>query len=183
MNKPNINEIPSVDRLLNYLEQRNEDRGLMANMRAGLREATQTAAWPVLAAFCDLTNIQTFKIYQTVAGLYALHPRVCADQNMGLLCRRLCDPDELRGLQNGRGPSEDIKEGPMSKRLRRLLDADRLEICDLVVRIVTLAKSRDIPVDYSTLAKDMLSWTSRTKREWAQSFWGTDSQPSKAGEG
>lgn len=178
----NNNSIVAVDRMLEYLQKRSQDRGLMADVRAGLRQSTQAASWPVIAMFCDLTKVPDALVYQMIAGLYAMHPIVCSNQSMGGLCRSLCDTDEGAVLDDEANISKGVKEGPISRRFRRLLDADSSEICDLVVNIVMLAKSKGRPVDYSTLAKDILRWGEAVKRKWAQDFWGDLSNSMQVGD-
>lgn len=159
--------INNMDQLLDELSKKQSDRGFMADMRSGLRFSTRMNAWPVIARFCDLADPRS-RIYEVIAGLYAMHPIVCNDKNMGQLCREL-------QAESGDLP-DDEKESSMSKRFKRLLDADREEMCELVIRIVMYAKSKEKPVDYKTLGKDMLFWNQRTKREWANGFWGENGE-------
>ncbi|MBO4317470.1 MAG: type I-E CRISPR-associated protein Cse2/CasB [Mailhella sp.] len=162
----------SLVSMLKALEKRRDDRGLMADLRAGLKDNTQMKAWPYLARFCDLNDRYRADVFRTMAGLFASHPLECRGEGMGRLCRRLCDQDEMKSLGGGAAFSEDAKEGPVTKRVKQLLDSDRDEICERVVRIVLYAKSKDIPVDYHALADDLLHWGDRVRRRWAQDFWG-----------
>lgn len=39
-----------TDRLVDFLVKKTADRGLMADMRAGLRSTTKMNAWPILSS-------------------------------------------------------------------------------------------------------------------------------------
>ncbi len=173
-----------TDRLVDFLVKKTADRGLMADMRAGLRSTTKMNAWPILAKFCNLSDSR-LRVYEVVAGLYATYPNICEGKNMGALCRELCGEEEERGIQNSsvssglRETEDDVKEGPMAKRFKRLLEADRGEICELIIRIVLYARSMEKAVDYKSLGRDLLKWNDEIKRRWAQSFWAPRETDSK----
>ena len=161
-----------LEAMLKALECRRDDRGFMADIRAGLRENTQMKAWPCLSHFCDLTDGYRSDVFRTVAGLYATHPETREGMGMGHICKQLCDSDEKKTLYSGGAFSEDVKEGPVTKRMKQLLDSDRDEICERVIRIILYAKSKEIPVDYLLLGNDLLFWGDHVRRRWAQEFWG-----------
>ena len=167
-NMDNTESVASLEKLLKFLELNSNDRGLMATMRNGLRDTGKTAVWPVLAKFCNLKNEPEAVVFRTVAGLYAMHPETCRGTSIGKLCLQLCDPDEAEKILG-----DGLGDGPRSRQFQRLLNADPVTLPDHIIRMVQLAHSRGIPVDYLTLGRDMLNWNGRTKISWAQDFWGS----------
>ncbi len=161
-----------MDAMLDVLETGRGNAGLMADLRAGLRAETRTRAWPFLARFCDLSDPYRAQVFGTVAGLFAGHPEILVGNSMGRVCRGLCTADERESLADTASLSAELKEGPMSKRMKQLLDSDRDEICERIVRLVLYAENRNIPVDYRMLGCDLLFWGDRVRRRWAQDFWG-----------
>lgn len=167
-----------MSRLLDFLRRHEHDHGLMAALRCGLGESREVRAWPVLACFCDLASPlekdkHACRVAKTVAGLFAAHPAPGGKGDMGALCLALCRDDERAGLRSWRSDNEGERaEGPMAGRLRYLLAAGPEEICPRVTRVALYAKSRDLPVAYEQLEKDLLTWP-RARRAWAQHFWGS----------
>lgn len=151
-----------MSNLLDYLEERKEDRGFMANLRCALVDTKRMRAYPYLARFGGVGENPKARVVQTIAGLYALHPNTTNQGNVGDACRCLCGPDEKPW---------DEKPGPIAKRLQHLLAAERDEICDRVVRVVLRAKSQEIPINYEQLENDLLYWGDKVKNRWAMSFW------------
>lgn len=164
------------ERLLKFLRSRQEDRGLMANLRCALVENKRHRAWPYLAKFGGIGErhgnkvIETHfnRVVQTVAGLYATHSKETHDGDYGAMCRKLLSDDERKKLNQSEGI------GPVSRRFQHLLAADSDEIFDRALRFVLRAKAQDIPVNYEQLYKDLLDWEYHAdwvRVRWAQSFW------------
>ncbi|MFO0906318.1 MAG: type I-E CRISPR-associated protein Cse2/CasB [Pirellulales bacterium] len=152
-----------MSRLLDRLRQRKEDRGLLADLRCALVESKKHRAWPALHRLgVDLTDRAT----TVVAALYATHPKD-GKGNFG---------DTCRSIQHGRGDSRgEDKLSPIERRFLHLLAADSDdELHQRVTRMVLLAKSLDIPVNYEQLETDLRFWNERTKTEWAARFWTPD---------
>ena len=153
--------------LMEFLLRNANNKRVMATLRCGLVENTEMRAWPLLAHLDGIGNRQRARAVRTVAGLFALHPHNCTSGNMGTVCRRLCSSDEkpwARDTETSSGP------GPMERRFLYLLNADRDEICGRVCRLVQYAGSKDIPVNYAVLEKDLSEWP-RARESWATAFW------------
>ncbi len=162
--------------LLDQLRRRKDDRGLMADLRCALVPSRKHRAWPALNRLgVDVANREA----AVVAGLYATHPRE-GQGNFGATCRmiQLCRGDAQR---------DDKKSTPIERRFLHLLAAEKgEELHQRVTRMVLLAKSHDIGVNYERLETDLRFWNDRKKIEWAGSFWAVDSDteaPSLAEEG
>lgn len=137
------------------------DRGRLANLRRGLKDATRQYAWPVLAEL-DRKNAlgNQRELYETVAGCFALHPNHFeAAGNFGAT---------LRGIQQ---KTQGSKEDWLDLRFRRLVACDREGILKHLRYAVQFAKSKDAPINYQTLFMDLWLWGEKTKVNWARAYW------------
>ena len=157
-----------IERLLAFLRNHKEDRGVMANLRCALVENKRYRAWPILGRFGGIGEKFSEKTVQTIAGLYATHPKETDNGDFGALCRKLLSDEESKKLASG------TELGPLSRRFQHLLAADKDEILDRIVRFVLRAKAEDIPVNYEQLYEDLLAWEYRAEQvrvRWARNFW------------
>ncbi len=153
-----------MSRLLDQLRRRKEDRAMMAGLRCSLVESKKHRAWPVLHRLgVDVTN----RVVAIVAALYATHPEE-GQGNFGVTCREI-------QIRRGDKQSDDNKPTPTERRFLHLLAAEKGdELYQRVTRMVLVAKSQDVPVNYEQLETDLKFWNERTKTEWAGSFWTPD---------
>lgn len=154
--------------LLEFLRARSSDRGLLADLRSALVESKRHRAWPVLAAFGGVGDDWRALCVQTVAGLYAMHPKETAEGDFGATCRALLSDDERQKLHDAR------EIGPLSRRFQHLLAADREEVFGRVTRLVLRAKSEEVPVNFERLYEDLMKWQynpESVRVRWAKSFW------------
>jgi len=152
-----------------YLQTMDGDRGKLATLRKGLIENQAQATWPLLSRFINFDRPYQRKALQTIAGLYAHHPKNADNGNFGSLCCRLLDTDEKQKIAQG-------ESGPISKHFQYALAANRDEIFPRVRRLVLRAKKDDIPVNYIQLVNDLLGWQQsyqkdRIKLAWGKAFW------------
>ncbi|MBQ9405639.1 MAG: type I-E CRISPR-associated protein Cse2/CasB [Desulfovibrio sp.] len=166
--------------LMEFLLKNRENRGALAALRKGLTPATETRAWPLLARFGGIGQTPGARAVRTVAGLFAHHPRSCDAGNMGDTCRALCGQDE-HPWETVDGTGKAVPPGPMARKFAWLLAADTEEICGRVARVVFYAKSKDVPVNYAQLEKDLARWP-RAREAWAVAFW-TTGKPDNAEDG
>jgi CRISPR system Cascade subunit CasB len=138
-------------RLLNYLRQLEKDRGAMADLRCALSPTKIARAWPLLARVGGIGNPRL----ETVAGLFAYHPMVADNGNIGTTCRLLA-----------------ANTTTFDNRFRRLLSCDRDEICERLRPVILAAKAKGIPVNYKKLFVDLHYWSDPVKASWAQEYWG-----------
>jgi len=135
---------------------------MMADLRCALVESKKQRAWPVLHR---LGVAVTNRMAAIVAALYATHPDETGNGNFG---------DTCRDIQSRRGDnrSDDSKLTPIERRFLHLLAAERGdELHERVTRMVLMAKSNGVPVNYEQLETDLAFWNDRTKSAWAASFW------------
>ncbi|MBI4767317.1 MAG: type I-E CRISPR-associated protein Cse2/CasB, partial [Deltaproteobacteria bacterium] len=61
---------------------------------------------------------------------------------------------------------------PTERRFQHLLAAEKgEELYHRVTRLVLMAKSQGVPVNFDQLGIDLRRWNEQTKTEWAASFW------------
>jgi CRISPR type I-E-associated protein CasB/Cse2 len=159
-----------AENFVQYLQSIQSDRGKMATLRKGLIENQAQATWPLLNRFINYDNPYQIKAIQTVAGLFAHHPKTTNTGNIGSLCFLLLDSKEKQDIASG-------ETGPVSRNFQYALAANNDEIFPRVRRLILRikAKGEDIPVNYVQLADDLLSWNSfkkdRIKLAWGKEFW------------
>lgn len=170
-----------LQRLLEMLRNRNEDRGYLADLRCALVKSRRYRAWPHLARFNGVGDGYKARLVQTIAGLYAYPPLEAVEKNnLGDMCFALLSDEERQELNQ-----EKSRPGPMAKRLQYILASTGEEIFDRIVRLVLYAKSKGVTVNYEQLADDLRNWqngSDRVKSEWAKSFWAHSSDHHSAEE-
>jgi CRISPR system Cascade subunit CasB len=108
--------------------------------------------------------------YYLIAGLYALHPNIWRQTeantratNYGASMARL---------------NREVGSSSIERRFVALLDAHEEDLAEHLRQTVSLLKSRDIPVDWVRLLRDLKNWKLESRsvqRQWARSFWINDS--------
>lgn len=153
--------------LLERLRKHKDDRGMMANLRCILVENKKHRAWPALNRLgVEINN----DISAYVVGLFATHPEETSTGNFGDTCKAI---EQRRGDKRG----DDNKLTPTERRFQHLLSAERgTELNDRVLRMLLMAKSQGVPINYAKLETDLKFWSDRTKTEWAAAFWTQGSQ-------
>jgi len=167
------------ERLLAFLRscRDKDDRATLANLRCALSETRMPHAWPILGRFGGIDDSykeydHRAKVVQTIAGLFATHPKDTSEGDFGKACQKLTDSNERKDMNN---PMEAHKKvGPVGKRFQHLLFSEREEICDRAIRLVQRMKRDEIPVNYSELFDGLLYWGDKRKSKWAGSFWGVE---------
>ena len=142
--------------LLERLRKCQDDRGMMANLRCILVDNKKHRAWPALnrLGVAIENDVAAF-----VAGLFATHPEVTTVGNFGATCKSI---EQKRGDKRG----DDNKLTPTERRFQHLLSAERGdELNDRILRMVLMAKSQGVPINYEKLETDLKYWSDRTKTE------------------
>ena len=148
--------------LLERLRQRKEDRGFMADLKCVLVDSKKHRAWPALNRLgVDITDEdKTF-----IAGLFATYPEEIETGNLGSTCMAI---ERERGDRR----TDDNKLTSTERRFQNLLVAEKgAELHSRVLRMVMMAESAGVPVNYERLETDLHFWNERTKTEWARAFW------------
>ncbi len=150
-------------------------RGLHAALRKLLSDATRPQAWPAMASAGLAQGIGN-PAAETVAGLFGLHPMNNGDPgwNFGATCRAIARKSE--------GKIED-EDHPFHKHFRRLVSCRTTEeACEVVRRLGRVARSREVPINYTLLLRDLRCWNQPWVREsWARTYFAAE-RPATTGE-
>ncbi len=158
--------------LLERLRKYKDDRGMMADLRCVLVDNKRHRAWPALSRLgLPIDNeVQAF-----IAGLFASHSEETERGNFGTTCRQIMK-------SRGENASDDNRLTAMERRFQQLLAAEKAEVYHRVRRMVLMANSQGIPVNYEQLQTDLRYWNDRTKTEWASAFWAQGGETPAEGE-
>lgn len=151
-----------MSRFFERLRKHKDDRGLMAALRCIHVASKRHRAWPAL----NRLRVEIHdEVSAFIAGLFATHPAETSTGNFGDTCKAI---EQKRGDKR----SDDNKLTPTERRFQHLLTAEwGAELNDRVLRMVLMAKSQDVPVNYEELRKDLKFWSERTRTKWATAFW------------
>lgn len=149
--------------VMKYLRDLADNRGAMADLRCALTDTRRHRAWPWLAAVGGIDD----PIIETIASLYACHPKEVKEGNIGTTCQR------LRSEHNS-----------FDMRFRRLLGCERDELGQHLRPIVLAAKAKDIPINYEQFFVDVVrwNWNEHTKARWATEYWGVSASTANMAE-
>ena len=153
--------------LLERLRKHKDNRGMMANLRCILVDNKKHRAWPALNRL-GIAIKDDDSAY--VAGLFATHPEETSTGNFGVTCKAI---EQKRGDKR----SDDSKLTSTERRFQHLLTAEKSELYGRILRMVLMAKSQGVPVNYEKLIPDLKFWGERTKTEWASAFWTQGATP------
>ena len=162
-----------IDKFLAFLGGlvRKKDRGALADLRAGLSEATAYRAWPHVAPWCDLKNDRQRAIWMTVAAGFAVHEGTDPKAgNMGATLRSIA-------LGDGTQKADDTCLHSFEGRFRRLLTCSSThEVCERLPGVIRAAERKGVKIDFRQLFWDLAGWNSPKRDvrvEWAAAYWGT----------
>lgn len=156
-----------MSNLLERLRKYKDDRGMMANLRCIFVDSKKHRAWPVLNRL-GIPIKDDNSAY--ISGYFAIHPEEASSGNFGKTCKAI-------EISKGETASGDNKLTPTERRFQYLLAAERSEIYLRVLRVVRMAKSLGVGINYEQLETDLKYWGNRTKTEWASAFWAQDAPP------
>lgn len=151
---------PFVD----YLEKlrENEDRGAMAALRRGLGQPAGTVYETyryVVPWLGEQASAAQEEAYFLIASLFAYHPQEGGSGNLGASFARTRQPEG--------------DDTAVERRFTALLTAHRQDLPFYLRQAISFLRSREVPVDYHQLLRDLLAWDrGYVQRNWAQAFWG-----------
>lgn len=159
-----------------------DDRGALAALRRSLQDPNGMAAvaFPYVVPFLppkeDLYRDRAFFL---VGALFALHPETGGNgTSLGHAFRKINDDQQ--------GPAaRDRDNESLRRRFVALLDADAEDLPEHLRNAVSLARARQVALDWERLLRDVLAWRSESRhiqRRLAREFW-TERQSPLAPEG
>lgn len=148
-----------IDPFISYLEKnaKRDWRHMLPKLRRGLghRPGEAVEALPFIVPFLP-SDPDLHEIFFVVGTLFGLHPAPNGKGNLGDMFRRL-----------GENPS-------LENRFVSILNSHIDELGDRLRHVVSLAKSKNIPIDYRRLLTDLVYWTHPNRYvqlNWARSYW------------
>lgn len=148
-----------IDPFIRFLEKnaKKDWRHMLPKLRRGLgrRPGETVEALPFVVPFLP-ADYRLQDAFWVVGTLFASHPAPNGTGNMGDLCRRLGDTPSLE------------------RRFLSLLDSHPDELGERLRHIVSLARSKGLPIDYRRLLTDLCYWTNPDRYvqlHWARSYW------------
>ncbi len=153
---------PFIAHLLVLAE--NDDRAALAALRRGLGRPPGTAPemFPYVVPFLPANPYpEQEAAYYTIAALFALHPKNAPEGNMG---------DHMAAARD-----ESNREA-LERRFVALLSAHPDDLPDLLRQAVTYLKSKEVPINWEGLFRDLQFWSHPdygdvVRRRWAAAFW------------
>ena len=149
-----------IEKFIGHLEQlRNqEDRRALAILRRGANRQPGTAMDMfslVIPWVPENRHVEDSAFL--VAALFALHPQTGGEKTLGAAFAKIS------------GESESIEQ-----RFSALLNCHRDDLPYHLRQAVSLLRSKEVPVDWQRLLRDVLSWEHDDRyvqRDWARAFW------------
>jgi CRISPR type I-E-associated protein CasB/Cse2 len=145
-----------------------EDRGALAALRRGLGKppgAAEEMHHYVARFLPDEAWTWRNQCLYIVAALFGLHPAAAASGNMG---------HTFRAIQEATGTQSDANSST-ERRFVSLLKCHRDDLFEHLRHAVSLAKAKDVAINWEQLLKDIQHWNSDdawVQREWSRAFWG-----------
>ncbi len=156
------------DPFIRYLEDRREDRAMMASLRRGLGRPAGVV--PEVSRVVQVWLSSDAPVWREnacylIAPLFALHSQEGGIGNMGNHFRDLYDP--------GTEPPPNVE-----RRFIALLASDPDDLDEVLRQALTLLKSKSIPVNWHELLRDIQAWKhpheeqrARVQKKWSRAFW------------
>ena len=182
------NQIYPICRLLETIKAaaKQDNRGMLAELRRGLSPSTQEYAWPHLISFCkDFENDDVRSIWCTVGGLSALFAKSglfseARWNNMGTVMNRIA-------LDGNEKNADKALENYGAKFRRILSCGDVASLCETVIRVGRVAEKKNIPINPEILFWDLWNWRDPVKRDevklrWAKQYYAVRNDKTADGE-
>lgn len=175
MNETGTQQQSFDEKFISYLENfvRKDDRAALAHLRRGLGRENAAEMFPYLAGWTANLCRSEEKAYFLVASLIGLYPTNSwkGDEKHNNLGK------SLSFLQ--------AESDSIEKRFVALLNADEEDLPNHLRQIVSLLKSKEAPVNWLQLLRDIRYWNNEknnVQRSWAKGFWGNLTESIEKGE-
>ncbi len=166
----------------------NEERGTLAALRRGLmldEEYLFELYGHLPPNFLTGLLPGDERLYLMIAALFGYHPVFFREEelherrrNLGESLRMLAQVQRQSHLPDGEhNPEEDDPEellpDSLKRRVEALLAAHRDELFDFLRQVISLLKTKEVPVDWAQLLSDLQAWDRQGRPvqwRWSRSF-------------
>lgn len=157
-----------IEALVVFYKQ--EDRASLAALRRGLGNSPGETMemHPYVAPFTQGLRRKQEDAYYLIAALFGLHPGENWTSSESRLRTNL--GASLRWFAN------ESNSDSSERRFVALLNAHADDLSEHLRQMISLLKSKDIPVDWRQLLRDVINWDDDDRfvqRNWSKAFWGT----------
>lgn len=157
------------ERFVEYLEklEAGQDRSALAALRRSLGKSPEYPAGSHRHVLWINPHSWEEPHYYLVAGLFALHPANWRKEEGD---KQLSNLGASFAWLKEKADSDSIE-----KRFIALLDCHEDDMAEHLRHAVSLLRSKEIPIDWAQLLRDLRSWSHedrRVQRRWARAFWG-----------
>ncbi len=151
-----------------YLEKHADDRAMLADLRRGLgrRPGESPTMFPYVIPF--VSHWREEPDLYLIASLFALHPLSTYQGNMG---------DHLHAYAQALGDA-----AATTRRFTQLMRQRRDSLDTPLRQHIAMLKSKEIPVNWHQLIRDLRWWDDderRVQKQWANAYWKPDSSKAK----
>lgn len=155
------------DRFIEWLEGFRDSvdgRGVLAKLRRGLSKppGSDIGMYPYVVPFIAPGDSRwQQECYFSIASLFALHPQSGGRGNMGTVMRQVSAATDSKSVE---------------ARFVALLNSHQDDLHRRLRHAVSLAASKDIPVCWKSLLRDVKWWSYESRyvqKKWAREFWGS----------
>lgn len=153
-------------KFISYLEElaNRDDRGVLAALRRGLQYEPGTCIdmYPHIIPWLQkIKGKWNRDLHYLIASLFAYHPSSGIIGNMG---------DVFRQISLGSGENNSLEQ-----RFTTLLRSNPEDLAIHIRQAISLAKSKNIPINWHELFYDLKRWPYESNfpsyEKWANSFW------------
>lgn len=154
-----------------HLKELREDRGALAALRRGLGRAPGLAPemYPYVVPWLpERPYRQQEAAYYLVASLFAFHPLLTSEGNLGA---------HLAGAIANENSRQAVE-----RRFVALLSAHPDDLGALLRHTISFLKSQERPVNWSQLLNDLCAWDHPDRyiqKNWARAFWARQAPAAK----
>ena len=160
-----MSEATYAQRFVDYLVglEAAENRAALAALRrgAGKPPGTTPEMFPIMVPWTSTLPTTEADHYYLIGALFALHPSNTDGGNLGTT---------LRAVAGGDGAAMESTQ----RRFMVLLNTGADDLHYHLRQAVSLARSKDVPINWVRLLGDLRSWDHPDRyiqRQWAEKFW------------
>lgn len=162
-----------IEALVVFYKQ--EDRATLAALRRGLGNSPGETMemHPYVAPFTQGLRRRQEDAYYLIAALFGLYPGESWTSSESRLRTNLG--------ASSRWFANESNSDSIERRFVALLNAHADDLSEHLRQTISLLKSKDIPVDWRQLLRDVINWDDDDRfvqRNWSKAFWGTGVQES-----